>query len=78
VFYADEGTVRDGERAELIADARREISALPHDVGDRGAVESALGEQLEGRLDDRLAGPLLLAFSEVPPSIGAARWRSPP
>ncbi len=29
VFYTDEGTVRDGSRAEAITDARREIAQLP-------------------------------------------------
>src|ERR687893_831238 len=29
VFHADEGTVRDGDRAQAIAEARREIAALP-------------------------------------------------
>jgi RND superfamily putative drug exporter len=36
VFYADEGTIRQGERSQAIAEARREISALPQvtSVGD--------------------------------------------
>ena len=57
VFYADQGTVRDGSRAELIADARREISALPE--------VTSVSNPLAGRNSGQVSDDGKVAFATV-------------
>jgi putative drug exporter of the RND superfamily len=48
VFYAEEGTVRDGERSHAIAEARREISGLPQVT----SVSNPLSERGSGQVSE--------------------------
>jgi putative drug exporter of the RND superfamily len=57
VFYADEGTVRDGERPREIAEARREISELPQ--------VTSVSDPLAGRGSGRVSDDGKIAFATV-------------
>src|SRR5918995_3084318 len=57
VFYADEGTVRDGERPQAIATARREIAALPE--------VTSVSDPLAGRTSGQVSKEGKVAFTTV-------------
>jgi putative drug exporter of the RND superfamily len=57
VFYADEGTVRDGRRSQAISEARREISALPE--------VTSVSNPLSRRGAGQVSGDGKVAFASV-------------
>ncbi len=57
VFHADEGTVRDGEHAQVIADARREIAQLPQ--------VTSVSDPLAGRGAGQVSEDGSVAFATV-------------
>jgi RND superfamily putative drug exporter len=57
VFYADKGTVRDGERAHAIAAARSRISALPE--------VTSVSDPLASRSSGQVSGDGKVAFATV-------------
>jgi RND superfamily putative drug exporter len=57
VFYADEGSVRDGERPRAIAEARRAISELPQ--------VTSVGDPLAGRGGGQVSDDGRVAFATV-------------
>jgi RND superfamily putative drug exporter len=63
VFYADDGSVRDGERPQAIAAARREISALPE--------VTSVSDPLAGRTSGQVSDDGKVAFATVQYDIPA-------